>query len=264
MSLINFFDEVYPERDGALQASRMSFLASIPEGKGKELTKRETWILVAVVSVVLVLALAVTTWMGADEPRQIYEHMELLQASIGQPQNKVYDTLAGEGAGLVEITPGCYAIPEGGELAGVEFAILLHFEENEGLLDGFEYVTSAKLEPKKAAQVIEELLSEYYSDSVTMTDGQQIPLGTKFLTGLLSGSEPFALQLSADITPEPEYGTAAAQYITHLEAADYWEGRSGEYLIKTANYYRDIDVRYTPQTQALYFAISYHIEADRD
>ena len=264
MSLFNFFDEIYPEKDGAMQASRMSFILSIPEGKGKKLTRRGAWILVAAVTVVLVLVLAVSTWLGADGPRQIYEHMELLQASIGQTQDEVYDTLAAKGAGLVEVTPGCYAIPGGGELAGVEFAILLHFEENQGLLDGFEYVTNVKLESKEAAHVIKDLLGEHYADPVTLTDGQKIPLESKLLTDLLSGSEPIALQLSADITPEPEYATAVTQYITHLEAADYWEGRSGEYLIKTANYYRDIDVRYTPQTQTLFFHISYTVEADRD
>lgn len=258
-----FFDELYPEKDGAMQAANMRFLLSIPDGKGKPLTKRTVAILICA-AVLIITCLAIgTAFLGNEQPRRLHEHMNPISEAIGTSQDAVFTALTDNGAGLIEITPDTFAIPGGCVLSGVKFEVLLHFEQNEGLLDGYSYMTRAKLAPKEAAKALKEVLGEYYNEAVAFENGKEISLETKALTALLSGTQPITFRDSADITPRQGSGTAVAEYIEHLQAADYWEGRLREYLIKTANYYRDIEVSYTPQTQILEIELSYQIEADR-
>ena len=260
---MDFFNNLYPEQDGALQTSNMRFLLSIPEGEGKLLTKRIIALLISAVVLVITFLTVVAAYLSNEQPRQLHEHMKPISEVIGCTQDVVFTALSDGGSGLVEISSGNFAIPGGYVLDDVKFEVLLHFQEHENLLNGYSYVTRLKIAPKEAAKVLNEVLGEYYNESVTFEGGREVSLEAKALADLLSGTEPIIFRDSADVTPRKESGTAVAEYIEHLQAADYWEGRLREYLIKTANYYRDIEVTYTPDTQILELELSYQVEADR-
>lgn len=264
MSLFNFFDEIYPEKDGALQISNMRFLLSIPEGKGKLLTRRSTAILISAAVLIITVFTVVARYLGHEQSGRLYEHMKPISESIGGTKDEVLTVLADNGLGLVEVTPGISAIPGGYELSNVTFEILLHFEENEGLLDGYTYATQSRLAPKQAAKVLKETLSDFYKETVTFEGGTETLLREKALTELFSGTDKVIFRDSADVTPDKGSGKAVAEYIEYLQAADYWEGRLREYLIKTAHYYRDIEAIYSPDTQMLELKISYQVQADRE
>ena len=264
MSLFNFFDEIYPEKDGALQISNMRFLLSVPEGKGKLLTRRAAGILTSVAILAVTAVVVLASVLGGERAYLMHENMKPLMESIGCTQEEVLTRLSGNELGLVQITADTYAIPGGFELSNAEFEVLLHFEENEGLMDGYSYTTRAKLAPEKAASVLKEFLTEFYSATVVLENGQEIPLAGKSIKQLLNGKEQVVLRDSADVTPASNSGTATAKYIVYLQNADYWEGRLGEYLIQTANFYRDIEVSYIPEAETLEIALSYRVEADRE
>lgn len=261
---MGLFDELYPEVDGAMQASNMRFLLSIPKGEGKRLTKRGVVVLICVSALVLALVLAGATWLGAEETRFLHQHMEPLLSAVGEPKTAVFELLAAEGDGLVEVAPDVYVIPGGCRMGGTEFAVTLRFDAHEGLLDGFAYATQIKAEPQEAAKVLETFLEEYYKATITLEAGQEVALNRKALTQILSGESEFVFQDSADVTPQREGVSAVAAYLRYLENAEYWEGRLREYLIKRANFYRDIYVTYTPGTQTLNLKVSFQVAADRD
>lgn len=261
---MDFFNSIYPERDGAMQASQMRFLLSIPEGKGKPLTKRTTVLLLVAAAFAVAILIAGAAWLGAERPQQLHEHMKPIAEAVGSTREDVFAALAENGDGMVNVAPGVFSVPGGCRISQTEFEVLLYFEDQEVLLDGYSYMTQVKMPPEKAAKLLRDLLGEYYNETITLLDGQKVPLRKKELTDLLSGTEPFLFQDSCDVTPNAESGSAVAKYIAHLQEADYWEGRFGEYLIKTANYYRDIQVSYAPQTQTLEFMLRYKVEADRE
>ena len=259
---MDFFNDLYPEKAGALQAPNMRFLLSIPGGKGKPITKGTAVILIIAVMLVIITLTAVAAFLGSEHPCQLGEYMKPVSESIGDSRDAVFTVLSDNGLGLIEVAPDIFAIPGGYALPDVKLEVLLHFEQNEGLLDGYSCVTRSKIKPKEAAKVIKDVLGEYYSD-VVLENGKKVPLKIKALTDMLSGTGTVAFRDSVDVTPQPESGTAVAKYIEYLQSANYWKGRLREYLIKTANYYRDIEVIYTPATQILELKLSYQVEADR-
>lgn len=258
--LEGFFDSIYPEKDGALQASNMRFLMSVPKGTGKQLTGRRLAVLTAVAVIMLAVVFIGVTVLGAEEPTHRHPYMQILSESVGQTQETVLAALTQEEAGLAEMSQGRYAVTGGGEIAGLDFAVLLEFEETEGLLKAYEFATQRNLEPKEAAKFLEAFLKAYLGDTVTDATGNEIPVKKAALESILQ--EGFTLADSRNITPDPSYPSAVGDYIKHLESAEYWEGRMGEYVIQKAKFYRDIHIDYTENTLSV--RLRYGIEADRE
>ena len=253
MSFMNPNLELYAEVDGALQASKMRFLLSIPEGKGKAITKGS--VIAALSVAIIALTLCAVSWVLGREPAR---QEDLLADMIGMTQEEAFNALSESDLGLVQIEAASYVIPEGEKIAGQDFAVQLSFDENEGLLDSFAYLSESKLNPKEASRVISDFLGAYYSGTVTLADGREVSLNRRALQKELESGNAFSLSDSENTTYTP---FRVAEYIQYLEEAEYFEGRMGEYLIKHAYFYRDIDLCY--EDGVLSIRAQWAVEADR-
>ena len=256
-----FFDTLYPETDGAMQASNMRFILSIPGGKGKTLTKRAVVLLVTV-SLVIVLAIVLLAgFLGADTPRHFHEKMDVLKDGIGHSKAEVFEILADNGNAMAELSEELALVSGGMEFGELDFAVILSFEQNEGLLNGFTYTTEAKVDPSDAAKVLKKFLSEFYNKSIVLDNGEEVPIKEKDIKNTLK-SGGFVFHHSENCTPGSGKETELTQYLSYLENAQYYEGRVGEYLTKKAKFYRDISILYSGEN-VLSIKLKYQVEPDR-
>lgn len=262
---MELFEHAFPIEDSVIHGPRgRYFLPVFATGQSKELTATRTAVLIAVsLAVVLAILTVIGVWV-LEPPKEFYEHTEDLSALIGQTPEAVYESLAEAEAGMVHAGGDLYAIPGGVEFAGANFEVLLEFDESGNRLDSFSYATTMKATPKETAKILHNILRQFFYESVTLQDGTEIKIGRAEILAALQNADTFVLTNSNNITPNSALNYAVSQYIAALEGEDTWEGRVGEYLVREAKYYRDVEVRYEPDTQNLYIRIRQAVEADRD
>lgn len=262
---MDVFKQAFPVEDSVIHGPKgRYFLPVFATGGGKELTRKKAILLTVVAVVAVALIVGVIGYFVSDGPQQFYEHTESMSTMMGQTPQWIYETFTAYGSGLVDTGPNQCAIPGGAEFAGVAFEVLLGFDKNTQGLNSVAYLTTTKASPTRAAQILDNILGQFIYESVILPDGGELKIDRGEIRKALENPESFALNVTENITPNQTFDHGVSRYLTELEASDDWEGRIGEYLVRRAMYYRDIEVRYEPKTQNLYISIRQTVEADRD
>ena len=250
--------------EGAMYVGKGRFVLPILSTFGdKKLTKKAKVINGAVMVVFLVSIIVLACWLARPDAKiDDLPYLRSLNEVIGKSQTEVTELLDLE-EGLTQISTGSYAIPDGCSYRGVEYAVVLHFEENEQLLYGYEYVAHYVAEEEIAAKDILTAQKYFSASEKSRIEGERLEIKKEALAQQLSGSDVFSSNSAWDISPERIWQTPLTVYMEHLENAEYWEGRVGEYLTKNACFYRDLDLSYNPQTQEVSIQLRFSVEADR-
>lgn len=233
----------------------LPFLGSSKEAAGK--TKR---IIAIAACVCAVLIFIVATLLSYQEPYGLPMQKEVLE-SIGKPLAEVAAQLEVSVEQMQQVEPGLYRIPAGGKYKGISFDVLLHFEENEGLLRNYGYEARYEADTAKAAKDIAAIAKILAIDEIILADETVLEPSKKQLKAYFTDVGA----VTADLTLENTvlWSSAVTEYVEYLEGADYYEGRSGEYLIKDAIYYEDLRIAYDPETEQLAIKMWCTIETDR-
>lgn len=250
--------------EGAMYVGKGKFLLPIlSSSEEKKLTKKAKVIFGAVFAVFFVGIIVLACWLARpDVMLDDLPYLSSLEEVIGKSQMEVVEHLE-LADGLTQISSASYAIPGGCEYKGVEYSVVLHFEENEQLLCGYEYVAHYKADEKTAAKDILTAQKYFSASEKSRIEGEQLDVKKATLAQQLSGSDMFLQNSAWDISPERTWVTPLTEYLQYLENAEYWEGRVGEYLTKKACFYRDLDLGYNPQTQEVSIQLRFCVEADR-
>lgn len=250
----------YPEEEnGAVYAMKGRFLIPVP--KAQQTPSKEFVIPMRIAVAVGLLAVALFVgilWMGIKRAELPYQ--EVLMQSIGQPQEIVVEALELPD-GLLQVSDGVYAIPDGCKYGGISFDVLLYFEENEQLLCAYEYVAEYSTDSNAAAKDISEFLSCFKDFKQPIESRQTLKLEKAELLEAFADSEIFSVKESWDMTDS--IGTPVSDYLQHLNEADFWVGRVGEYLTIPAKYYLDVNIEYVPEGQTVSLLVRYAAEPRR-
>lgn len=250
--------------EGAMYVGKGRFILPILSSAGdRKLTKKAKIIFGAVMAVFFVGIIVLACWLARPDLKlDEMPYLRSLNEVVGKSQTEVTEYLELE-EGLEQISPGAYAIPGGCAYRGVDYSIVLHFEENEQLLSGYEYMAHYEADADAAAKDILNAQKYFSVSEKSRIGGEQLEIKKKALAQQLSGTEMFALSSAWDISPDRTWTSAVSDYLQHLENAEYWEGRVGEYLTKKAHFYQDLDLGYNPETQEVSIRLCFLVEADR-
>lgn len=253
--------------DGAHYMTNGKFAMPAPSPQGSKKPSRKTLTVIAVVSCVLVAAVAtVAFWLGRSD-RFTPPYQEDLSLSVGSPREAVLSRLELQESDLTQVSPGVYKLTDGCQYAGVALDVLLHFDSHDGLLYAYEYTAEYEAAAKNAAKDVSKVantLDSYINGTHLHKEGQCLKLRRSALSEEFSGAEVYSLYKSWDLTPiEGGSPTPVSDYLEHLETSDYWEGRVAGYLTIPAAYYQDVTMEYDPQTQTVSIRVLYSAEARR-
>lgn len=229
-------------------------------GGTKQASARGKKILAVVVCTCAVLILLVSTLLSYQEPYGLPMQKEVLE-SIGKPIAEVAAQLDVPVDQMLQVEPGLYRIPAGGEYKGITFDILLLFEENEGLLRNYGYEARYEADTAKAAKDIAAIAKVLAVEEIALVNGTVLEPSKKNLKAYFADVGAVTTDLTLENTVL--WSSAVTEYIEHLEAAEYYEGRSGEYLIKHAIYYEDLHIAYEPDREEVAIKLWCTIETDR-
>ena len=250
--------------EGAMYVGKGRFLLPIlSSSEEKKLTKKAKVIFGSVISIIAVGIVVLACWLGRpDAKMDDLPYLAALNNAVGKSREEVVAHLELEKE-LTQISTGSYAIPGGCEYRGVDYSVVLHFEENEQLLCGYEYVAHYEADKNTAAKDILTAQKYFSASEKSRIDGEQLEIEKETLAHQFSGPNVFSLNSAWDISPERAWETPLTAYLQRLENAEYWEGRVGEYLTKKACFYRDLDLGYNPQTQEVSIQLRFGVEPDR-
>lgn len=249
------------ENEGALHLGRGMFVLSVAgPGASKEATHQVKQFIAIAVGVAIVAAFIIAFLLSYQEPYGLPMQKEVLE-SMGKPIAEVAAHLDVPVDRMQQIEPGLYRIPAAGKHKGITFDILLQFEEHEGLLRNYGYEAKYAADAAKAAKDIAKITKALAVDEITLADATTLGTGKGQLEKRITDKGAFTADASRGGSVLPV--TALTEYLAHLEAADYYEGRSGEYLVKRAMYYEDLHIAYEPESETLTMKLWCTIETDR-
>ena len=227
-------------------------------GASKEASQKAKKIITIAASVFVILAFAVAAFLSYQPNVQLPLEQELLSA-MGKNATEVAAALELDRDDMQLVEPGLYFVNGGYKYAGVTFDILLRFEENEGLLRAFGYEATYQANVRKAAKNIAAVAKRLLGDEIVLSDGTVMESERGQIRTYLEGTGTIAL----DQTARAFTGGALTEYIEHLENAEYYEGRSGEYLLKRAICYEDLHIAYDKAAEEAMIKVWFSIETDR-
>ncbi len=210
-----------------------------------------------VTAVVLLGVIVMSIWLGSSRaPDGKLPFSQTLSTSLGMTQSQVAEALELQ-EGLKPVAPGVFAIPGGCEHKGITYTVQLHFDENEQLLCGYEYIASYKADEKTAASDILKAKKYYVASDKSRIKGEALEISESDLAAQLSSGKVFESSDAWNVS------RSDLIYLQYLEKQPYWEGRVGEYLTKNAHLYKDLDLKYDLATQNMSIQLRYVVEADR-
>lgn len=247
--------------EGAVQTGhgyRLQFLGS---DNPKEITKR---VVIGVVAVALAVLL-IATLLGGKQPIDFPDEMILLNA-IGQPLEEAALKVGIKLADMTETEPGVYLSNKGIILDGVAFD--LYFYAEDGICSGFAYIADYQADVKKASKDIYNTFVNLriksfaqFPELLNEEDRENLPEVTRRnIRKHLEDGNNLLVKHTYDYTP---YFENLKPFIEKIEAADDWEGRVGEYVVRKAMLYMDKGGAYDALTQRVQLVLSYRIEPDR-
>lgn len=246
--------------EGAMHFGRGKFILPVfGPGAAKEATAKTKKIMIIAACIFVAVFLIVATMLGYQKMADMPLRQELLK-SIGKPIADVAAQLEVSQEEMTQIEPGLYRIPAGCKYAGVTFDILFQFEENEGLLRSFGYEASYKADATQSAKNIAAIAKVLSVEEMNLSNETVLETSEKQLKKYFT--DVGAITTDQTLDPNPGYHVVS-DYIDHLESADYYEGRIGEYLVKNAIYYEDLHIAYEPDTEAVAIKLWCAIDADR-
>jgi hypothetical protein len=238
----------------------MFVLSVAGPGASKEATHRVKQFIAIAVGVAIVAAFIIAILLSYQEPHGLPLQEKVLE-SMGKPLEEVAAHLDVPVDWALEIEPGLYRIPAAGKHKGITFDILLQFEEHEGLLRNYGYEAKYEADAAKAAKDIARITKALAVDEIVLADATILGTGKGQLEKHITDNGAFTADASRSGSVLPV--TALTEYLAYLEAADYYEGRSGEYLVKRAIYYEDLHITYEPESETLTMKLWCTIETDR-
>lgn len=238
---------------------RIQFLGS---DNPKEITKRVAIAAVAVALAVLLIA----TLLAGKQPNDFPNEIEL-RNSIGQPLEEAALKVGVKLADMTETEPGVYLSNKGIILDGVAFD--LYFYAEDDICSGFAYIADYQADAKKASKDIYNTFVNLriksfaqHPELLNEEDREALPEVTrKNIRKHLVDGNNLLVKHTYDYTP---YFENIKPFIEKLEAADDWEGRVGEYVVRNAVLYMDKGGTYDPLTQRVQLVLSYRIEPERE
>ena len=246
-------------QDGAGYAGKGRFFLPI---LGTDKTPKEITVRVVVIAIVAVLVVFfVASLLAGKEPAEFPYELELLN-SIGQPLETAAMKTGVSLADMEETEPGVYFTNSGFPIDGVAFD--LYFYEEDGCLSGFAYIAEYQADTKEAAKDIRNALLNLDIETFVPTgETQPVSVNRRNLQRELDKETTFLVKRTSDITPVDSRDPMKA-YLDALEAAEDWEGRLGEYVVRKAVFYIDRGASYDPETQKVQLVLSYRIEPQRE
>jgi len=246
-------------QDGAGYAGKGRFFLPIlgTDKNPKEITVR---VIVVAVAAVLVVFLVASLLAGKEPAESPYE-VELMN-SVGQPLETAAMKAGVSLTEMVEKEPGVYFTNRGFPIDGVAFD--LYFYEEGGCLSGFAYIAEYQADTKEATKDIRNALLNFDIETFVPTgEAEPVSVNRRNLQRELDKEKPFLVKQTSNITPVDSRDPMKA-YLDALEAAEDWEGRLGEYVVRRAVFYVDRGASYDPETQKVQLVLSYRIEPQRD
>ena len=250
--------------EGAMYVGKGRFILPILSTVEKRrFSKKAKVIFGAAMTLFFAGVIALAFWLSRPEAKlNDLPYAQPLMEVMGRTQAEVVEQL-GLDEGLIQISPGVYTIPQGCEFKGVAYSVVLHFEKNEQLLSGFEYVAYYGADVHTAAKDMLNAQKYFSASEKSRIAGEQLEIKKETLAQQLSQRDVFAVNSAWDISPDRTWESAVSNYLQHLENAEYYEGRVGEYLTKRACFYRDLDLGYNSETQEVSIQLRFSVEADR-
>lgn len=247
--------------EGAMHLGRGVFVLPFAgPGASKEATHRAKQFIAIAVGVVVLAAFLITILLSYQEPYGLPLQKKVLE-SMGKPLAEVAAHLDVPEDRMQQIEPGLYRVPAAGKHKGITFDILLQFEEHEGLLRNYGYEAKYEADAAKAAKDIAKITKALAVDEITLADATLSGTEKSQLEKHITDSGTFIADATRGGSILPV--TELTEYLAYLEAADYYEGRSGEYLIKRAMYYEDLHIVYESESETLTMKLWCTIETDR-
>lgn len=247
-------------QDGAGYAGKGRFFLPIlgTDKNPKEITVRV--VVVAVVAVLVVFLIA--SLLAGKEPTEFPYELELMN-SVGQPLETAAMKVGVSFSNMEETEPGVYFTNCGFPIDGVAFDLYLY--EEAGCLSGFAYIAEYQADAKEAAKDIYNGLVNLGIETFVPTgETESVSVTRRNLQRELEKEKIFLLvKHTSDITPVDSKDPVKV-YMDALEAAEDWEGRLGEYVVRKAVLYLDEGASYDPNTQKVQLVLSYRIEPERE
>ena len=250
----------YFENEGALHMTRGKFILSISgvQKKWEATEKTKKIAMIAAVCLVFGVLVAATLIAGHQANSMPYEY--LLSESIGQPLEAVSASLELSTDAFEQLQPGVYTVKDGCKLSGIPFGITLYFGENAELT-GFTYLAEYEAGANKAASDLYKLGIDFRLKQLAQEELANSDLTVR---GLKAQFAEGKFVLRVEHNSSPTYSESQVyKYLRQIEASENWPGRVGEYVTANAMLYKDVELRYTPETETVYVQISYCIEPDR-
>ncbi len=235
----------FPIEDGAIHGPRGKYYLPVFGGGGKTLTKGGTIALVSAVLAVIVLILATANYFSKDNTLTPidYEHF------LGMTRAAVAEKLEIEQEDMQYVSNGAYRLPHTITIAGINYPVMLHFEEQEGLLNGYSLSVAYSADNESAADNVQNLLKALGYGGITVDD--------------VSFDQPVQITRSWDLTPGERYYNSVRTYLDHLNESEHWEGRVAGLLAVPAHWYRDLDINYDPETNELSVVLKFSAQPRR-
>ncbi len=268
MSFMDFLGKDNPvvgkDQHGTMFLGMKGVIMPLPfgNGGGKAITGKGAAVLLGIFAVIVAIVIAVASYLA--KPNEKIPAYQILHDNIGKPVSVIARQLELEEDALVQLSDGVYISPEKYKYLGVEFELVLYFEQNEDLLNRFEYRSAETVDAKTAAKNIAKLSEQLYTQKTLSVDGEELSLSEKslrahFEAGKSLKADSLQLQLQQNISTKP-----VKQYCEYLEQSEYWEGKVDKYIVRHACYYEDLHMAYDPQTQQQTVRIVCTVEADRN
>lgn len=248
------------EDEGALHIARGKFILSVSGvKKDKQVSERVRNIAIVSAVIVVIALLAVATLLAGHQANRVPFEIQLRE-SLGQPLETVAENMDLKLDDFEQLSPGVYSVKDGCRLSGVPFGITLYFSENNALLSGFEYLAQYDASAGKAASDLYKIAIDLRLDKSESDVLEGIKLTR---SGLIDYFKNNALSVQHSNNVTSFAGDSANLYLRQLEEQEGWEGRVGDYLVKKAVLYEDVDIQYSQETEKVYIQIAYVIEPDR-
>ena len=247
------------EDEGALHIGKGRFLLSMSGDREGKAVSARTKVLLAILAIVVVAAALIATTLLIGHQRNSITY----QAELGELFGCTLETVAAElkipVSAWIKTEEKIYKLNTPCEICGISYELFLHFDAN-AMMMGFEYVADYKANAKRAA-------SDIYKARIDSGIQDRNPIGDENVevsVALLRKHFKQGNALEELRTERKGYGSdSVKEYLRVLEADPEWPGKLHGYVVKRAEIYEDVYVRYTPETESVLIRISRTIEQIR-
>ena len=229
----------FPIEDGAIHGPKGKYFLPVFGGDGKAMTKTGTIVLISVVLLATVLILATANYFSKDNALSIYDYEHYL----GMTRETIAEKLEIDLNDMEYVSKGVYRLPQVVSIAGINYRVGLHFEEQERMLNGYSFSAQYSADSETAAKNVDDLLRALNYGDIAVSE--------------MSFEQPVLITKSWDLTPDEKYYNSVRTYLDHLNKSEHWEGRVAGLLAVPAHWYRDLDISYDPATKQLSVALGF-------